>query len=365
MALISYMLGGLHSSSSPTHKHERKRLRKAPPKAKSTPNLYSCEEIVNEVRAQSTLVLFKSDGNSTITELPDSEYEISRSRPEIGFLFDKPQANASRSLMRNYSTDEMDPEFLKRTRAKTPVFAIGQLEKASMFIDKAQALAEQYQSLLPPRTFTPYPLNLPDLAPKKLQRLRKIKCQLDLRDSIKEDPSRGHSVAYSDAETLVGSESPSPPPSPTETEDHFEEAKSPLLDPHDRSLSDSMAIFEDDIGLKICVDLLTTELATALFRQHPAERGDRASGLQILLMIEAYEAIQKNVRQQLCDPHVTQEMADHVKSVDRILRYWLKVLYSVYDQSQEMKGKKKVDEEEWETCNFAEEVRCVDDRCQR
>jgi hypothetical protein len=364
MALISYMLGGLHSSSSPTHKHQRKRLRKAPPKAKSTPNLYSCKEIVDEVRAQSTLVLFKSDGNLTITELPDSEYETSRSRPEIGFLFDNPQANASRTSMRNYSADEMDPEFLKRARAKTPVFAIGQLEKASMFIDKAQALAEQYQSLLPPRTFTPYPLNLPDLAPKKLQRLRKIKCQLDLRDSIKEDPNRGHSVAYSDAETLVGSESPSPPPSPTETEDHFDEANL-IIDPHDQSSADPMAIFENDIGLKICVDLLTTELATALFRQHPAERGDRASGLQILLMIEAYEAIQKNVRQQLCDPHVTQEMADHVKSVDRILRYWLKVLYSVYDQSQEIKGKKKVGDEEWEMCDSPKELHCAVEGCQR
>lgn len=364
MALISYMLGGLHSSSSPTHKHQRKRLRKAPPKAKSTPNLYSCEEIVDEVRAQSTLVLFKSDGNLTITEHPDSEYETSRSRPEIGFTYNNPQANASRTSMRNYSTDEMDPEFLKRTRAKTPVFVIGQLEKASMFIDKAQALADQYQSLLPPRTFTPYPLNLPELAPKKLQRLRKIKCQLDLRDSIKEDPSRGHSVAYSDAETLVGSESPSPPPSPTETEDHFDEANL-IIDPHDQSSADPMTTFDDDVGLKICVDLLTTELATALFRQHPAERGDRASGLQILLMIEAYEAIQKNVRQQLCDPHVTQEMADHVKSVDRILRYWLKVLYSVYDQSQEIKGKKKVGDEEWETCDSPKEAHCAVESCQR
>ena len=357
------MLGGLHSSSSPTHKHQRKRLRKASPKAKSTTALYSCEEKLDKVRTQSNLVLFKSDLNLAITELLDSVYETPKARPEIGFLFENPQANASKSSMRNYSTVEMDPEILKRTRAKTPVFAIGQLETASMFIDKAQALAEQYQSLLPPRTFTPYPLNLPEMAPKRLQKLRKMKCQLDLRDSIKEDPDRGHSVACSDAETLVGSESPSPPHSPTE--DHFEEAKYPLVNPHDQSSSDPMPIFEDDIGLKICVDLLTTELATAMFRQHPAECGDRASGLQILLMIEAYEAIQKNVRQQLCDPQVTQEMADHVKSVDKILRCWLKVLYSVYDQSQEMKGEGQVGDEEWETCNTPEQVHCAGDSCRR
>ncbi len=252
----------------------------------------------------------------------------------------------------------MDSEILKRRRAKTPVFAIGQLEEASMFIDEAQALAEQYQSLLPPRTFTPYPLNIPNLAPKKFQRFRKMKCQVDLRDSSKGDSHRVQSVAYSDEETLVGSELPTPPHSLTE--DHFEEANT-----HGQSSSEPLAIFEDDIGLKICMDLLTTELATALFRQHPAERGDRASGLQILLMIEAYEAIQKNMRQQLCDKYVTQEMSEHVRSVDRILRYWLKVLYSVYDQSQEMKVKKELGEEEWEMCSSSGKVQCADDGCQR
>jgi hypothetical protein len=362
MALISYVLGGLHFSSSPTHKHQRKRLRKAPPKTNSTHDLYSCEEIVGEAQAQSNLVLSKPDGNLTITELADSEYEPAKAKPEIEFLLENPQANAPENSMTKYTIDEMDPKILKRTRAKTPVFAVGQLENISVFIDKAQALSEQYQSLLPPRTFTPYPLDLPELAPKKLQRLRKKKCQLDLRDSIKEDSNRAHSIAYSDEETLVGSELPTPPHSPTKH--HFEEVQLPTLGACDQSSSDPRAIFEDDIGLKICVDLLTTELATALFRQHPAERGDRASGLQILLMIEAYEAIQKNVRQQLCDPHVTQEMADHVKSVDRILRSWLKVLYSVYDQSQEMKGKKEIGDEDWEECSSPEEVDCAGDRCQ-
>lgn len=89
------MLGGLHSLSSPTHKHQRKRLRKAPPKAKSTPDVYICEEIAGEVRAQSNLVLFKSDGNSAIEELPDSEYVTSKTIPEIELFLQNPEGNAS------------------------------------------------------------------------------------------------------------------------------------------------------------------------------------------------------------------------------------------------------------------------------
>jgi hypothetical protein len=117
------------------------------------------------------------------------------------------------------------------------------------------------------------------------------------------------------------------------------------MNSHEQAICDSVATLDDDIGLEICVDLLTTELATALFRQHPAEREDRASGLQILLMIEAYETVQQHVRQQLCDPRVTEEMSNHVKSCDKILGYWLKVLYSVYDQSQEKNFEKRAVED--------------------
>lgn len=366
MALISYLLRGPQPSTPPpTHKHLRKRLRKAPPKAKSTHSLYSCKEILDVVRAQSCLVVFKPEENSSNTGLEnsnDNHHEKTTKPRHIGFLLEKPQAALSADSISNYPPDEMNPEQLRRTRAKTPVFAIGQLERNSMIepTDKAQTLAEHYQALLPPRSFTPHLLN--QLTPKKLHKLRKIKCQLSLRDLIKqqESSSRVHSIAYSDAETLVGSESPTSLHLPTDG--GFDKVKLPIIDPHEHASSDPLAAFDDDIGLKICVDLLTNELATALFRHHPAECQDRTSGLQILLMIEAYEAIQKNVRQQLCDPHVTQEMKDHVKSVDKILRYWLKVLYSVYDQSQERK-KAGEEQEQWRLCESPEEVHSAAVQC--
>jgi hypothetical protein len=361
MALISYMLGSARSS--PNYKHQRKRLHKTPPKAKSPESLYSCKELLAVIGAQSCLVVSKSDENSSVTEVKESEEEKAANSRHIGFPFENSQLDSSEDLFSNYAAEEMDPEHLKRTRAKTPVFSIGQLERSSMPpTDKAQTLAEQYQSLLPPRTFTPYLLDIPELTPKKLQKLRKIKCQLSLRDAIKEQSNRGHSVAYSDAETLVGSESPTSLHFPTDGE--FEKGKLPIINPHEKAPSGPMTASDDDIGLKICVDLLTNELATALFRQHPAEHTDRASGLQVLLMIEAYEAIQKNVRQQLCDPHVTQEMKDHVKSVDKILRYWLKVLYSVYDHSQERKLQ-KADGEQWPLDNSPDEIHSASDKCPR
>jgi hypothetical protein len=346
MALLSYMLGGAHPSTpTPTRKHLRKRLRKAPPRVTSTHSLYSCKGILDVAWARSCLDFFNPEGYSSVARLEDNGNEKTASSMHTGFLPEKPQADSSEDSTSNYPVEEMDREHPRRLRAKTPVFAVGQLERNSMIqpFDKAQTLAEQYQALLPPRAFTPSLLNHPQLTPKNLHRLRKTKCQPSLRDLVKEQElsNRAHSVAYSDAETLVGSESPTSQHSPTDGE--FEKVKLPIINPHDQTLSDPLAAFDDDIGLKICVDLLTNELATALFRQHPAERQDRASGLQILLMIEAYEAIQKNLRQQLCDLHVTQEMKDHVKSVDKILRYWLKVLYSVYDHAQEKKLQQKVD----------------------
>jgi hypothetical protein len=268
-------------------------------------------------------------------------------------LHEIPQQEELENPLGNCQSENMDREYLRRRNAKTPVFAIGQLERnsATQHIDKAQTLAEQYQALLPPRAFTPYLTTLPKSAPKEARKIRKIKCQLSLRDTVKEQSNRGHSVAYSDAETLVGSESSISMRSHLDEE--FRQVELPVIDPHTHISSD-LSDSGNDIGLKICVDLLTNELATAMFRQHPTEHQDRASGLQILLMMEAYEAIQKNVRQQLYDPQITLEMRNHVRSVDKLLRYWLKVLYSVYDQSQEQQLQKNTVAKQWPCCNSPE-----------
>jgi hypothetical protein len=260
-------------------------------------------------------------------------------------LNNKPE-NPSEYSISVYSSEEMDPRLQRRRRAKTPVFAIGQLEGKSLGarpVDKAQALAAQYRAELPSRPITPYVEgDLPKLTRKTL---RKIKCQMSLRDLVKDQSERPLSTLSSDTDTLVGSASPTPQLSPTKgIFDHDEIA---LSDTHQNPylMEDetdcSRPALDYNIGLKICVDLLTNELATALFRQHPAESEDRASGLQILLLIEAFEGIQRQARQRRHNSHLTEQIDDHyVEEVESILNHWLEVLYSVYDQSQENRNSK-------------------------
>ncbi|KAH7327292.1 hypothetical protein BKA65DRAFT_382033, partial [Rhexocercosporidium sp. MPI-PUGE-AT-0058] len=174
----------------------------------------------------------------------------------------------------------------------------------------------------------------------------------------------------SDAETLVGS----PPCSPLDGDfekvpasDHTRQESHSQSQSHNQdsdsdsdsehSLSTPNLDPETDIGLKICTELLTHELATALLRHHPAttsiststtETKDRASGLQILLMIEAYETVQSQVRRMLYDAHVTGKQFSHVRDAERILEHWLQALYAVYDREQEEEAKRERGKVEYE-----------------
>lgn len=95
------------------------------------------------------------------------------------------------------------------------------------------------------------------------------------------------------------------------------------------------------------MDLLTNELATALFKQHPSENHDRASGLQVLLMIEAYETLQQHVRKEIQEAAVAgKEVDDHVRNMEAILDRWLESLYAIYDSSEKRSSCEIIKEEE-------------------
>ncbi|KAK0122041.1 hypothetical protein ONS95_010305 [Cadophora gregata] len=271
-----------------------------------------------------------------------------------------------------------------RRRSKTPVFFVGQLERKSVEceLDKAQLLASEYQAVLPLRLKTSFAQSQISIQNHEedhdrttsistsyriqtRKRLRKIKCQLSLRDLVKQHSQCGASPSPStpgsDAETLVGS----PPCSPLDADFEKEVSSdrrslfSSSPHPHHQTqihdISDeddelslpalSKSAPENDIGLKICTELLTNELTTALLRHHQpleteTEAKDRASGLQILLMIEAYETVQSQVRRMLYDARVTGKQFGHVSEAERILEHWLKALYAVYDREQEEEGKR-------------------------
>jgi hypothetical protein len=351
MAAVLYMLGHRPATPSETTPHqERRRLQKKLQEQKSNESFYSCKEIFDVVRAQSCLTIFSTESDDDLTSIPDHQNLENKQGwgtppppPTVYLLNNKPE-NPSEYSISVYSSEEMDPRLQQRRRAKTPVFAIGQLEGKNLGtspVDKAQALAAQYQDELPSRSMTPYVEE--DLPKFTRKTLRKVKCQMSLRDLVKDQSERPLSTLSSDTDTLVGSASPTSQLSPTKGEFDQEEValfkthRNPYLMVNEADCSRSA--LDHNIGLKICVDLLTNELATALFRQHPAESEDRASGLQILLLIEAFEGIQRQARQRRHNLH--RQTADHyVEEMENILNHWLEVLYLVYDQSQEKRNSK-------------------------
>lgn len=217
----------------------------------------------------------------------------------------------------------LDLQILRRTRAKTPCLWVGQLEGKTA--DSARVLADEYQSELPLRIDTPYN----PVGPKTLPRtVRKVKGQQSLRESLKYD--RPYS---SDADTLVGSvtsssqASPTSPCFPSQFPEKFQEPVN-----YENDLNQPLED-HNDIGLRICLDMLTNELATALFKQHPVENLDRASGLQIMLMIEAYESVQQRIRRDMHQLHLANQNPNHVMAAEQMLDNWIDALYALHDQS--------------------------------
>jgi hypothetical protein len=170
---------------------------------------------------------------------------------------------------------------------------------------------------------------------------------VSLRDLNKaqEDLPRSPVSEYSEGETLIGSESATPySGSPRHS---LRKITPPIEDWHHEQpeILDATAAMENDIGMKICTELLTKELASALSQHDKVEINDRASELQILLMIEAYEMVQKQIQEKREDLHVPD---DHVSSFELLLDHWLSVLYTVYDKSQEKVRHEEMMNLEWQ-----------------
>lgn len=354
----------------PPHR-ERNRLKKEPP-----PEAFrSCDELLDIIRSQSHLTVRFDQSDETIVYRDQPE---SQPRPISQPSMKSQQLNDSISLYNQY---ELKLEEFKRTRAKTPVFRIGQLERQTCAdrlsgdIDDAIVLAQQYQAVLPSRSLTP----CHEVAASNTRRngLRRVKCRDSLRDlartnsdetqssesglpntnwddyscdvSIEKIDALAHSFAEnyrstsrparaqilrrsfytpfirrhsSDSDTLLGSDSePSPNSSAPHTFSDSDLEAFKVMHEADQTMTET-----DEIGMQLCMDLLTNDLASALQRQHPLEPGNRVSGLQLLLMIEAYESLQQKLRRMGPDE-------DHVSAADEALEHWLQALRSIYERS--------------------------------
>ncbi|TVY84706.1 hypothetical protein LSUE1_G001060 [Lachnellula suecica] len=323
---------------------ERKRLQKPFP-ARGSSELFSRNTTFDVARAQSCLLLQQGAYDDGLTH---QGFERTENRVEVECLpkiaSENFHPNISLDSLSHYSTDEMDDEPIRRRRCKTPVLFVGQLENSRpLEIDPAECLAGQYRAELAPRAFTP--ANEPQLAKSPLRRLRKIKCQVSLRDIIKE---HAKTASISDCETLCGSESPATSTSTiSPTKSYFEVDELKLVDKPPRRIFtpdlqalDAAPGQQNIIALQMCKNLLTN----ALFQDHPKENGDEGSGLQILLMIEAYEAIQQQVRRERCQSNAAGQLGDiQAQAIDGILDHWLDALYAMYDRSQEQSSCGKIE----------------------
>jgi hypothetical protein len=298
-------------------------------------------------------------------------------------------------------------DILKRTRAKTPCFWVGQLDHPKQpyddeyrkideddgRYDSAIALACEYQAVLPPRCFTP--ASISDAQPLS-RTIRKVKGRQSLRDIVEREDEESESVyssgsgsnygygdshsytnyshynhvhhtsinihnhyshnhnynqiSYpSDSDTLVGSDSPSSPLTPSSSSfSSRRTSKSspppmitilpPIPPPHDPSSIKAASPTQIQTqthtspAFELCLDLLTAQLAQGLFKKHPAEPLDRASGLQIRLMIEAYESVLDQLRESAGDDDDglgNKSTGDMQHTLD----HWIAALYSVYERT--------------------------------
>lgn len=364
---------------------ERNRLQKPAP----FKDVDSCEEVLDIIHSQSYLTFHCNKSNATVVHRDNSEPQP---RPGNPPSMKSKQSNNSISF---HSYNEMKTEDRRRTRAKTPVYRIGQLE-GKIWIDEtdfdpARILAQQYQAALPSRGITPVlEVSTQNAHRHGLRRVKRYDSLRDIVESLPEnDPAsevttpeslgngspegvspsdpeapqqsviehhieklhssrsrflRGSFESHcnrrhsSDSETLIGSDTETSPSSPAlrsiansnlHTIKMIQDCQ--ISNSQDGLLGSTMS--ENNIGMQLCMDLLTNDLVTALHRHHPAETGYRVSGLQILLMIEAYEALQQQLREEIFGCHVTDLQAEDVKAVESTLDHWLQALRSIYERS--------------------------------
>jgi len=94
-----------------------------------------------------------------------------------------------------------------------------------------------------------------------------------------------------------------------------------------RAFRSSPSPAPDNLSLQICLDLLARELASGMSASRPPHMQQQSidtSALQIWVMIEAYEHLRNN----LLDMYLTAEQA---QPLEMMFDMWLRALYSIHD----------------------------------
>ena len=284
----------------------RKRLQKKRPIQQSKTSMYSCKDATDLVRLQTCLNLLSGVHELENNVKIQSRLPMYSQEDEMHF-----QASVENFLNETVKIDtpgKVEEIEMQRWRnAKTPVFAIGQLEmRSSPYLNTATAegFASIYQALLPSPPTTPFSSTMKSRL--KQGRIRKMKSEHSLRNHF-DSPSR--SPAWTETETLCGYDFE------RNEDNRFSDLTYPAKHP----------------GLELCSGLLTCELAGVFFQQHPKEQQNRISRLQIQLMIEGYEDTFQKLQR---EPGLLMMMGlveEDLITTERILNHWLEVLYYLYD----------------------------------
>ncbi|KAK4171163.1 hypothetical protein QBC36DRAFT_391281 [Triangularia setosa] len=121
----------------------------------------------------------------------------------------------------------------------------------------------------------------------------------------------------------ASSSNPASPRRPGPPSPHFEILKG---ENHNKS----------SLALQICTHMLTEELKKALFTEHDeVGENSQAAKLQVLLLIEAYEGVMENCREQLAESEQEGSSIEvkHAKEAIEILGHWLDSLYEIYGEA--------------------------------
>ncbi|KAK0620502.1 hypothetical protein B0T14DRAFT_521565 [Immersiella caudata] len=93
----------------------------------------------------------------------------------------------------------------------------------------------------------------------------------------------------------------------------------------------------DDLGLQICGEMLSDQLRKTFIGGNP-KNNPESNKLQVLLLIEAYEATLESCRREVSHPPLTRGgeaegiKKHHMREATRIIDHWLGVLYRIYDE---------------------------------
>jgi len=205
--------------------------------------------------------------------------------------------------------------------------------------DGASRLAESYRSLLP----DPQTINYTEIHTI----LRRQKSMQTLRNQTNTGAGLGERRPRCVSEFVTASRPQERPHSHTASSDTEVNSDTTQVEPwtnttcqqtpetgeSSKLMLDSADGYQfNDVGLQICFDLLTDELCKACFRRHPREESYRASKLQILLMIEAYETVLAKCRRRMSEVGNIGGETSNLQDAEQALNHWLDSLYSIYPE---------------------------------